>query len=115
MNEASKNTCELCRREVTEKTEHHLIPRTRHKNKRNKKEFSRKEVKERTAYLCRPCHNIIHATLTEKQLEREYNTLDRLHDHPEIAKFVDWISDKPDGFTAPRSRSVGGRRARGRR
>ena len=90
--------CELCDRDVNEVTKHHLIPRTRHANKRNKKQFDRKEVRERLAWLCRPCHKQIHALFTEKQLEREFNTLAALKAHPEISKFVEWLKDKPAGL-----------------
>ena len=90
-------TCGLCGREVARTSRHHLIPRTRHSNKRNKRDFSREEVRTRLVDLCRPCHNVIHHTFTEKQLEREYNTVEKLLAHPEIAKFVAWLKDKPDG------------------
>jgi len=90
-------TCELCGRIVDEVTKHHLIPRTRHANKKNKREFDRTEVRTRLALFCRPCHKQVHAVLTEKQLEREYNNLESLKAQQEIAKFVDWIKDKPAG------------------
>lgn len=89
--------CELCGRKVDEVTKHHLIPRTRHANKKNKKDFDRAEVRTRLALFCRPCHKQVHAVLTEKQLERDYNTLESLKTHDEIAKFIDWIKDKPAG------------------
>ena len=41
--------------------------------------------------LCRPCHNTVHATLNEKELEHAYNTVESLARHPEIAKFVGWV------------------------
>src|ERR1051326_1168751 len=50
-------SCQLCGRRVSMLTRHHLIPRTRHANKRNKREFERKEVKRRIAWLCRACHD----------------------------------------------------------
>ncbi len=90
--------CQLCKRDVSQTTKHHLIPRTRHKNKKNKKEFSRKEVKTRIIDLCRACHSQIHVVLTNKELERDYNTLDLLSTHPEVKKFVDWIKNKPEGI-----------------
>jgi len=83
--------CELCGREVDKRTKHHLIPKTRHKNKKNKKLFDRQEVRTRVAWLCRPCQNQIHALFTEKQLERELNTLEALKAHPEVWKFVEWL------------------------
>lgn len=93
-----KVQCELCERKVNEVTMHHLIPRTRHANKKNKKEFDRKEVRERVAWLCRPCHKQIHALFTEKELERDFNTLAALKAHPKIGKFVNWLRDKPPGL-----------------
>jgi hypothetical protein len=69
----------------------------RHRNKRNKKEFDRVSVK-KTVGICRPCHSQIHAVLTEKELEREYRSVDALRTHREIAKFAEWIRSKPSGF-----------------
>jgi 5-methylcytosine-specific restriction endonuclease McrA len=89
--------CELCGRMVGEVTKHHLIPRTRHSNKKNKKEFDRVEVRTRLALFCQPCHKQVHAILSEKQLERDYNTLEALRAQAELAKFVTWIKDKPPG------------------
>jgi hypothetical protein len=40
--------------------------------------------------LCRQCHNTLHDQLTEKELGRDYNTVERLLVHPEIAKYVAW-------------------------
>jgi hypothetical protein len=88
--------CAICGREEA-LTKHHLIPRTRHHNKRNKREFDRSTVK-RTVGICRPCHSQIHAVLTEKQLEREYPTIEKLLAHPAIRKFAEWIATKPRGF-----------------
>jgi hypothetical protein len=85
--------CELCGRTIAV-TKHHLIPRTRHKNKANKKTFDRREVHERVAWLCRPCHSNVHALLTEKELERDYNTLEALREHPGVSKFSSWIATK---------------------
>jgi 5-methylcytosine-specific restriction endonuclease McrA len=88
--------CALCGREEN-LTRHHLVPRTRHHNKRNKREFDRTMVKE-TVGLCPPCHKQIHALFSEKELEREYHSLDRLRADPELLKFIEWIRDKPTGF-----------------
>ncbi|MEO8045627.1 MAG: hypothetical protein ABI674_12050 [Spartobacteria bacterium] len=90
--------CALCEREGR-LTRHHLIPRTRHHNKRNKRDFARAEVREIVG-LCRSCHSQVHQLLTEKQLERDFNTVAKLRSHPEIAKFADWIRAKPSGFRA---------------
>ena len=96
-------SCGMCGREEVP-TRHHLNPRTRHHNKRTKRDFGRDAVKE-TVGLCRPCHKQIHALFSEKELEREWNSLDDLRAHPEVQKFVAWIASKPAGF-ASRTRAV---------
>lgn len=75
-------------------TRHHLIPRTVHSNAWFKKRFTREEMC-RTADVCRECHDAVHrAVPSEKELGRDWNTLDRLRSHPEIAKFVAWVAKR---------------------
>jgi len=90
-------------------TRHHLIPRTRHNNKRIRRNYTREDLVTRIIQVCRPCHNHIHAVFSEKQLADDYNELVKLSSHPEIARFVSWIRDKPPGFK-PRSFSQRGKR-----
>lgn len=84
--------CEMCGRTVKKgTTKHHLIPRTCHKNRWFKKNFTR-EQQRKTVDVCRECHNAIHIHIpSEKELGRHYNTLELLLAHPEIAKFVAWV------------------------
>ena len=56
--------------------------------------------------ICRPCHSQIHEVLTEKKLERDFNTIEKLRQHPEVAKFVRWIRNKPRGFRCGHARST---------
>ncbi len=93
-----EGNCAICGREET-LTRHHLIPRTRHSNKKNKRDFDRELVRQ-VVGICRPCHSQIHALLSEKELEREYNTVAALREHPGVAKFASWIASKPRGFKA---------------
>ena len=95
----SGGICGLCGRVVKRRTRHHLIPRSRHGNKRVKRSFSREEL-HRTVPLCEACHHQIHRTLTEKELEREYNTVEALLSHPGISRFVRWIGRKPHDVVA---------------
>lgn len=87
--------CELCGREVSNLSKHHLIPRTRHHNKRNKRRFDRREVRERIAWLCAPCHRQIHALISEKEMEAKYSTVADLAAHPQVARFVTWLRARP--------------------
>jgi 5-methylcytosine-specific restriction endonuclease McrA len=103
MSRISENggTCGLCGRVVESRTRHHLIPRSRHGNKRVKRAFTREEL-QRTVLLCPACHRQVHRSLSEKELERGYNTVAALLSHPEISRFVRWIEDKPHGVIARR-------------
>lgn len=83
--------CELCRRTGLELTQHHLIPRKRHRQPSCKKRFTPEQRTGSIAMLCRPCHSTVHATLSEKTLEQQYNTVEALAEHPEIARFVNWV------------------------
>jgi len=84
-------TCELCQR-VPRKgtTAHHLIPRTCHRNKWFKKQFSREEMRQ-TIDLCRDCHRAVHELVpSEKELGRQFNTVEKLLAHEPITRFVAW-------------------------
>lgn len=78
--------CPLCGRQMLEGSSdrHHLVPACR----------GGKE----TTYLHRVCHAKLHATFAEKQLEREYSTVEALLEHVEIKKFVGWVKKKDPEF-----------------
>lgn len=85
--------CELRGRERDGVQGHHLIPRTLHSNKRIKLAFS-KETLLKTVRMCRPCHRQIHDFFTEKALGWHYNTIAKLKAHPEVQKWIAWVSTK---------------------
>ena len=101
-------TCELCGRTPIELTRHHLIPKTRHGTKRNRKTFEREEIRSRVAMLCRACHKFAHEVLTEKEMEAGYNTVEALAAHPEIRKFIEWVRTKPPGLRVRSRRPLPG-------
>lgn len=76
-------TCPICDRVLGDINvdKHHLIPKTHG----GKEKFLIHKV----------CHRKIHATFTEKELEKKYFTWEELLIHPEIQKFVEWIKKKP--------------------
>ena len=55
------------------------------------------------------CHKEIHATLTDGELARNFNTPEALRAHPHLARFADWVAKRPPGFL---SKSPGARRKR---
>ncbi|WP_237607288.1 thymidine kinase [Roseimaritima sediminicola] len=89
---AQPSPCRLCQR-VTKlgTTEHHLIPRTCHRNRWFQKRFSREQMRQ-TISVCRDCHRAIHKLIPrEKDLGRFHNTPESLLEHDELAKFVAWV------------------------
>lgn len=85
--------CALCDRPVPPalRDAHHLVPK------------SRGGVL--TVWMHRVCHKQIHALFTETELARHYPSAEALRAHPEIAKFIAWVSDKPCDFNPPTQRS----------
>lgn len=83
--------CALCHRTPRKGTTgHHLIPRKCHRNKWFKKQFSREEM-QRTVDLCHDCHRAVHELVpSEKELGRQFNTVEKLLAHVPIARFVEW-------------------------
>lgn len=90
---STDSICQLCLRPIptAQRDAHHLIPK------------SRGGVD--TVILHRLCHRQIHALLTETQLARDYFTVEALRNHPELAKFIQWISRKPTHIRAAIKRS----------
>ena len=85
--------CELCLREATRYTVHHLVPR------------SRGGKLGPTTRLCSTCHRQLHALFSEATLARELHSLDLLRANPEVARFLKWARrQKGDtGFRVRRS------------
>jgi len=79
--------CPICGREMLKGDwvdRHHFLPKCR----------GGKE----TEYLHKICHRKIHSIFTEKELEKEYNNAEIVKNHPEIIKFVKWVSKKEPNF-----------------
>lgn len=92
--------CPFCRRPIpaeARQSDHHLTPKLKG------------GAKGPTVRLHQICHNEIHATLTEAELARSYNTIEALRAHPRLAAFITWVENRPPTFHSP---TVGGRRKR---
>lgn len=82
-------TCELCGSDEVH-SEHHLIPRHCHRKSWWKRKFTREEMQQ-TILVCKMCHLSIHDLIPdEKELGRDYYTIEKLQSHPGIAKYLDW-------------------------
>lgn len=84
--------CDICERENLPLVRHHLIPKSKH---------GRAVIK-----VCKPCGKQVHALFTNLELERRYNTLEKLKRAPEMRRFLKWIrkTDKIDLRTRRRHR-----------
>ncbi len=92
--------CPLCGRPIPPEAKsslHHLVPRLKGGKGGP------------VVRLHQICHNEIHATLTEAELARVFNTVEALRAHPRLAAFLKWVAKRPPTF---HSRSAGGRRKR---
>jgi hypothetical protein len=85
--------CELCEIEEMMLTSHHLTPRMRH-NKRVKRDLGKERNK--TADLCGPCHSQLHRLFTEKELERDLNTIEKLKANEAVQTWIDWKRKRPN-------------------
>lgn len=87
MSEDFDNDCPLCGRQLAHPfNRHHLLP------------LSKGGRGTTTVLLHKICHDKIHSVLTEMELKRHYNTIERLQENEEIATFLRWVSKKEPQF-----------------
>jgi len=98
MSNRRHGTCECCGRFDHDISEHHLISRTTHSNKRVRRMFSTDEMKQRKVYTCQPCHKAIHTFWSEKELALEYNTLDAIRADPRMQGHIRWARKQRPGL-----------------
>jgi hypothetical protein len=69
--------CPLCGRPNHRPSDHHLVPRTRGGDV--------------TKTICEDCHRAIHSMFSNKELERQYSSVESLMGHEGFAKMVAFI------------------------
>lgn len=97
--ESAPELCPLCGRPLIPGPSvnlHHLTPR---------------KFKGRLAVtIHKVCHDKIHAVLSEREIARDYDSIDKLLAHPQIAEFVKWVVKKPPEFVDGHESKGRGRR-----
>ena len=83
---AATDTCGLCGRPLgtVRLSRHHIVPKCRGGDE--------------MATMHDICHDAIHRTFTEIELERYYNTFERLLENEDIRSFVAWVRKQPPEF-----------------
>ncbi len=77
--------CPICKRDLIKGAsvdEHHFIPKSKGGKASDK------------ILLHRICHQKLHKTFTNQELERVYNTPEKCVEHEEIQKFIKFVSKK---------------------
>jgi hypothetical protein len=83
--------CPLCGRPIpphAPQSLHHLVPKLRGGKGGD------------VVLLHHICHREIHATLTESELARDFNTVAALRAHPRLARFIAWVAKRPPEFAS---------------
>lgn len=79
--------CPICDREMWKDkfvNRHHFLPKSKGGRE--------------TEWLHKICHRKIHSIFTNNELAREYNNPEVVRAHPEIGRFIKWISKKDPDF-----------------
>ena len=95
-----KYKCQLCGRETTEITKHHLVPK-----EKGGKNYT-------TADLCRTCHAQIHALFTNIELSSRLYTIERLKKYEKVHRYLKFIVNHPGDAYIPIKKSKSARRKR---
>jgi hypothetical protein len=92
--------CPLCERDVSELSDHHLVPKSRGGRT--------------TEAICLDCHRMIHVLYDNRTLADALGTVEALQAEPRFAKYLAWISRRPGNrrYKARRPQSEQRRRRR---
>jgi hypothetical protein len=99
---SAAGSCQLCGRRVGKDrlSRHHLLPRScarRMKRRSKRRQEPKRRNPDRTIALCIPCHRNVHVSIGNADLERGYDSVESLRNHPGVQQFTEWVKDKPHG------------------
>ena len=83
----TEDLCPLCQRTLAEPmSKHHRIP------------LSQGGTGEDFVMMHRICHSKVHSVFNEKELARNYNSIEKILESEDIQKFVNWVKKKDLDF-----------------
>jgi len=76
--------CSICKRDVEDTyiEKHHLIPKC-------------KKGKD-TIDVCKDCGDQMHQFFSVKEMQKKYNTLERILENEKVQNWVKWLSKRPN-------------------
>lgn len=83
--------CALCEQPVP-LSFHHLVPRRVHAQRWARARDDAHMLNVLGIWICRPCHDFLHAQFSERELGERLDSLDRLREEPRIARHLAWAS-----------------------
>jgi 5-methylcytosine-specific restriction enzyme A len=101
----ASGACHLCGVEVEKLERHHLVPRVVIRRRRRRGQADERDAAMPCAMICHTCHRMLHAHLDNGTLDRSYDSLEKLREHPEIVRYLDWRKAHPKNGFIPRVRS----------
>lgn len=86
------DACELCGRDFLPLTFHHLVPSKVHSRRWVQQKWTKEELQQGLD-LCADCHGAVHRFVPDHaELARTGHSRELLLAHPDIARFVRWVS-----------------------
>ncbi|KAF5335773.1 hypothetical protein D9611_009682 [Ephemerocybe angulata] len=87
--------CEICERQVP-LTYHHLVPRSV-QTKALKKGWHTEAMLNKVAWLCRPCHSVVHRVASNEELAQSYHTVELLLEREDVQRWQRYASKQRFG------------------
>eukprot|EP01125_Pyxidicula_operculata_P012774 TRINITY_DN4201_c0_g1_i2.p1 TRINITY_DN4201_c0_g1~~TRINITY_DN4201_c0_g1_i2.p1 ORF type:complete len:227 (+),score=43.44 TRINITY_DN4201_c0_g1_i2:25-705(+) len=81
--------CVICTREMP-LTKHHLIPREVHELYKKRYQMTKEQL-HTGIMVCRSCHSALHSFIDNKSMASDYNTLEKIMEHPKVINWIPYI------------------------
>ena len=83
--------CRLCER-PSHLTFHHLVPKQMHGKRPVRQRYSEQALRHHGIWICRQCHDFVHATFDPRTLATQLDSLEALRLEPAVIRHVAWAS-----------------------